>query len=421
MTSATINSPFVDIPNHRLSIYSNSQEKLDAAFKFLKDGLSNNECILLITDELDKDQVIERMVKEYHEFDVLKLLEDGVITILSSQWYFIGDFFDEDRTKMKWKKAVDDSLSKGSVLPSSLKGKINGLRVFGDTKSFFNNKRFIKGNGTVDCLVDKLIHYECSLEKHFSFPLKGICAYEAEDIAKLDKKQLKSLMEHHGLIHKDNYNELINPSQNSHIILLYNNQLDLDNAISSYINEGLKRGQLCVHGSVYLRNDDYMLELSSKINGFNENVKNGNLVLVDLTNYYLAALMDNFKEFDKLKDDLMDKTKYNKNRKDKNIRLTLDCPMFLLMNKHFDECIRLENWWHTKQFAGSCVSAYPQSLLSQFPFNYYLFKLFHKDDVVIDSESNIMLDYVKNSDHHSKLVNDMTMKFNILSMEVKKN
>jgi hypothetical protein len=420
LATATINSPLVDVPNHRLSIYSNSQEKLDAAFKFLKDGLLNNECILLITDELDKDQVIERMVKEYPEFDVLKLLEDGVITILSSRWYFVGDSFDGDRAKIKWKKAVDESLSKESLMPLNLNGKISGLRAFGDTKSFFNNERFINGDRIGDSLVDKLIHYECSLEKRFSFPLNGICAYEAEDIAKLDKKQLKSLMEHHGLIHRDNYNELIDPSQNSHIILLYNDQLDLNNAISSYINEGLKRGQLCVHASVCLQNDDYLLGLSSKINGFNENVKNGNLVLVDLANYYLAALMDNLQEFDKLKDDLMDKAKYNKNRKDKNIRLTLDCPMFLLKNKHFDECIRLENWWHTKQFAGSCVFAYPQSLLSQFPFNYYLFKLFHKDDVVIDSESSIMLDYVKNSDHHSKLVYDMTMKFNTLSMEVKK-
>lgn len=53
-----------------------------------------------------------------------------------------------------------------------------------------------------------------------------ICAYEAEDIATLDRPQLKSLMEHHGLIHMDNNNEIVNPSENSHIILLYDNNND---------------------------------------------------------------------------------------------------------------------------------------------------------------------------------------------------
>lgn len=39
---------------HIMAVYSNSQENLDAAFEFLKEGLSNNKVVLLITDDLPR-------------------------------------------------------------------------------------------------------------------------------------------------------------------------------------------------------------------------------------------------------------------------------------------------------------------------------------------------------------------------------
>jgi hypothetical protein len=95
--------------------------------------------------------------------------------------------------------------------------------------------------------------------------LTFICAYEAADIAKLDKQQQRLLMEHHGLIHADNYNELVCPNPNSHIILLYQEQKDLDEAIAEYINEGLRRGQLCTHASVHLNNAGYIQNFHPKL------------------------------------------------------------------------------------------------------------------------------------------------------------
>ena len=77
--------------NHTLSIYENSQEKFDAAFKFLKEGLSNSESVLMITDGLNKKEIINKMQKEYVDLDVLKLIDNNKITILStSEWYFPG-------------------------------------------------------------------------------------------------------------------------------------------------------------------------------------------------------------------------------------------------------------------------------------------------------------------------------------------
>lgn len=58
--------------------------------------------------------------------------------------------------------------------------------------------------------------------------------------------------------HKSDDNVLLNPPTSSHIILIYENQYDLDNAIATFINEGLRKEQICVHASVSLRNEGYL-------------------------------------------------------------------------------------------------------------------------------------------------------------------
>jgi hypothetical protein len=321
--------------------------------------------------------------------------------VSTSKWYFSNNSVDIEKIKSKWNSAIADTLSTTSSLSANSSGS-NGLRVFADVKAFFRANKL--ENIREINYVDELIRYETSLEKKFPFPMSAICAYNSEDIAGLDKNQLRLLMEHHGLIHTDNYNELVNPSPNSHIILLYEGQIDLDSAISEYINEGLTRGQLCVHASVYISNTGYLQSFSSKIIDYEENLEKGNLVIVDLAEFYIDAITENLLSFNKLKDDLTKRVREDSNRNDKHVRLTADCATFLLKNKHFEQSINLEKWWHEKPFEGSYVCPYPKSLLSQIPFNYYLFKLFDSHDIVIDTDKNIPLDYIKNEEHHSKLV-----------------
>jgi hypothetical protein len=394
--------------NHILSIYENSKEKFDHAFEYLSEGISKNESILLITDELSEEDVLKIMEKKYLNLNVPRLRNEGIITIEStSRWYYSDNSVNIEKIKSKWKIAVDDTLSTKSSL-SSNSSSSKGLRVFADVKAFFRADK-LENNKEIN-YVDELIKYETSLEKRFPFPMNAICAYESEDIAGLDKNQLQILMQHHGLVHADNYNELVNPSPNSHIILLYEDQTDLDSAIAEYINIGLIKGQLCVHASVHLNNTGYLQNFLSKIIDYEENLEKGNLVLVDLAEFYIDAITENLQSFDKLKDDLVGRVKDNPDRIDKHVRLTADCATFLLKNKHFEQSINLEKWWHQKPFEGSYVCPYPKSLLNQIPFNYYLFKLFHSHDVVIDTNKNIPLDYVKNEEHRTKLISGVADK-----------
>jgi hypothetical protein len=147
--------------------------------------------------------------------------------------------------------------------------------------------------------------------------------------------------------------------------------------------------------------------------------KTKNLVLVDMANYYIQAMMDNLQEFDKFKNNLMENVTNDKNRNNKHIRLVSDCSDFLFKNKHFEECINLEKWLHIKPFEGSILCPYSKSLFNQFPYYYYLFRVFHSNDIVIDSHGNFLLDYVKNSEHQSKLISYMMKRMDVSSVELK--
>ena len=235
--------------------------------------------------------------------------------------------------------------------------------------------------------------------------------------ADLDSSFVKS--SDHRIFRENSIKELVYPLQDSHIILLYNDQQDLNDAYITYINEGLAQGQLCVFASVLLQNNDFLKDISPKIINFEENVQNENLLLIDMANYYIQAMMDNLEEFDKFKKKMMEKVKNDTKRFDKHVRLIGDCCGFLFKNKHFEECINLEKRLHQKRFEGSFLCPYSKSLFNQFPYYYYLFRVFHVDDIVIDSHGNFLLDYVKNSEHHSKLISYMMKRRDVSNGESK--
>ena len=52
-------------------------------------------------------------------------------------------------------------------------------------------------------------------------------------------------------------------------------------------------------------------------------------------------------------------------------------------------------------------------------YYYYLFSVFHSDDIVIDSHGNFLFDYVKNSEHHSNLISYMMKRIDDSNAELK--
>jgi hypothetical protein len=192
----------------------------------------------------------------------------------------------------------------------------------------------------------------------------------------------------------DNENVLVNPLTNSNIILIYETELDLGNAISTYLNEGLRRGQICVHASVSLGNKGYLENLSSQIFNYYENIESGNLKLVDLASYYVNAMVGDLESFDNLKKEIIDIIEQDKNRVDEHVRVTEDCATMLFKNKRLHPCMLVKEWCRRNPLEGSYLCPYPRSLLNQFPYNNYISRIFHDQDIIIDSNGKPISEFI---------------------------
>lgn len=106
-------------------------------------------------------------------------------------------------------------------------------------------------------------------------------------------------------------------------------------------------------------------------------------------------MVGNLESFDKLKEELISIADQDKNRINKYIRITGDCAMLLLKNKHLEPCILVEEWCNQNPLESSYLCPHPRSLLSQFPINAYISKLFHNHDIIIDSNGKLILEYTQ--------------------------
>ena len=70
----------VFVGNHILAVYHDNESKFDEAFKFLKQGLDNDEIIMIVTDSLTKNEISKRMEKEWN-VKIEKLTSRGVINM----------------------------------------------------------------------------------------------------------------------------------------------------------------------------------------------------------------------------------------------------------------------------------------------------------------------------------------------------
>ena len=66
----------------------------------------------------------------------------------------------------------------------------------------------------------------------------------------------------------------MNLSRNKHAILLYQNNFNLDLTSAQCINQGLEEKQLCVYASVNGSNKSHLLNISSQIMNYEENITN---------------------------------------------------------------------------------------------------------------------------------------------------
>jgi hypothetical protein len=178
-----LRSQKLEVGDHMIAVYNNREEKFNEIFEFLKMGILRNEVAMLITEELTKEEIIEKMRTTLKVNDIEEIISNGDFIIKStSEWYFPGGVPSIQRTKALWAELLNRLAERGK----------KGLRVVGDVSAFFKYG-----------LQKQLIQYELSLEQKFDFPLTAICSYNKEDLSKyFTVDEIKEIEMHHNPVWK---------------------------------------------------------------------------------------------------------------------------------------------------------------------------------------------------------------------------
>ena len=181
------------------------------------------------------------------------------------------------------------------------------------------------------------------------------------------------------------YSSLSDPSDYEHIVILYSDkdvdQSNYNDVISEYINAGLAKNQLCIYTYVEKDVETAMAELSKRIMNYEENTKCGNLLLVDFKKFCSSAVDNNLKPFEEFMEVVKEKAR---DMADKHVRIIGRAASWLYENKHFNQCLALERWWHTKPFNGSLVCPYKMSLFEHKQFFEHQDSLFVRHDTILE-------------------------------------
>lgn len=165
--------------SHIMAIYIDLKEELEEAFEFLKRGLQKSEVIMLITDAMSKEEILDRMSKEWGVESRRLESTNDIIVKSTREWYFPDGMANADLITKKWQALASMAAAKGKT----------GLRVFGDTSGFFTAG-----------LSSELVDYEASLPATFEIPLTAICAYSVGEIDQLASESIERLVDNHGVV-----------------------------------------------------------------------------------------------------------------------------------------------------------------------------------------------------------------------------
>jgi CheY-like chemotaxis protein len=202
----------------------------------------------------------------------------------------------------------------------------------------------------------------------------------------------------------------MNLSRNQHVILLYESDSRRNIATASCINQGLKESQLCIYASVNAYDNSHLSKISSLVDGYQENVANGNLIIVDLKPFYDSALEGDLSPFNEFRTQLgVELKKRSDKRKNRDILVIADCADSLFINQRFDRCEIVENWWHDvytrwlqqqqQEEMGrshfTVICPYSASLLGKNPFSHHKDQISLNHSIAIDTEGNIVPGYIR--------------------------
>jgi CheY-like chemotaxis protein len=170
-----------------------------------------------------------------------------------------------------------------------------------------------------------------------------------------------------------------------HVALFCDDEVQRNTEIVRFISEGLEQQQLCILGTIHYRDTEYFIRsFANKISEYEENVKNGNLLVVDFAPFYVAALCGDitpYQQVQKQLEELLKEKKYPK------VRYVGDATGFLFTNGHFERCKMVEEWWQKvrpENVATLCLFQRP--LLERYPYADHKNIVYDTHDLIAGSD-----------------------------------
>ena len=208
-------SPITQIQDnsHILGIYSSPQRKIEDGLEYLRIGFEEkNEAILMITNELTKNELRNEIMKKWKipSKKLADLEKNSIINLKSStEVYFSTYRINRDKIGKQFSDLANKAIEKRK----------RGLRAFGDIKIFFERgyEKYI-------------IEFEKLFPPSFDFPMTSICAYDLDDFEKLNHQSRKILFDHHNLhltnnLFRNIFDDSFSHSLTEHSCMYYENEL----------------------------------------------------------------------------------------------------------------------------------------------------------------------------------------------------
>lgn len=389
-------SPITQIQDksHILGIYSSPQRKIEDGLEYLRIGFEErNEAILMVTNELTKNEVRNEIMKNWKissSDELTNLEKNSIINIKSStEVYFSTKRIDRNKISKQFSDLANKAIRKEK----------RGLRAFGDVKIFFE-----RGYGQY------IIEFEKSSPASLDFPMTAICAYDLDDFDTLDHRSRKILFEHHNLhltnnLFRNIFDDSFSKNTNEHICMYYENESQSSSlpnlfvpSLLRYLGEGLQQNQFCIYISMHNMKKDHLKTILGQIPNIKKYPINNIMVIKNSEDYYINAACNNLKPFEDLKRQIFEKAILNNI---KGIRIVCDIPNFLFRNIHFDQCIALEEWWdqtieelnknHGLNVSLLCL--YNSNNFQNTPFKYHRYRINDNHSIVCDSEGIVSSKY----------------------------
>jgi hypothetical protein len=169
----------INVGDHVLGIFKD-EDKIDSGFDYLKDGFERKEAIMMMTDELSKEEIRNRLSQSWkiNNLDELEANRSIILKTPQEMLFPQGNF----QVKLNvaiWKEWTDTVREYGK----------SSLRIFADSSCVMKHG-----------FVNEVHKLENALDEKFDYPCTILCAYTPDDIKKIGKEGLRKLKEHHSIV-----------------------------------------------------------------------------------------------------------------------------------------------------------------------------------------------------------------------------